>query len=73
MHAAVAAIGKTELAVIVDVDEPKGFRFSDRWSDSITAQTVFNKLSGGNLELSIRIAPDIREFELDTRDELESS
>ena len=49
MHAAVAAVRKTELSVIVDVDEPKRFRFSDRWSDNTTAQTVFNKLSGGNL------------------------
>ena len=70
MHAAVAAVGKTELAVIVYVDEPKRFRFSDRWSDSITAQTVFNKLSGGDLELSIRIAPVIRQLDIHSIDHL---
>jgi hypothetical protein len=48
-HAAVATVRQTKFAVIVDVDEPKSFRFPDRCSDSVAAQTIFDKLRGGDL------------------------
>jgi hypothetical protein len=47
-----AAVRKTKFAAVVDADKAECFRLSDRGCDSITAQAVFNKLSGGNLELS---------------------
>ena len=70
MHAAVAAIGKTELAVVVDVDEPKSFRFSDRWSDSVAAQTVFNKLSGGDLQSAVVVPPIVAQLDVYSIDHL---